>query len=758
MRQLETAYRPTAAAQSTEKKNTRVEQAARVTAEVKASDNNIPGVLLSDGCGSSQALIFLNASDSSDDDDDDDMHVPVGFSTSSAMQRSVMMGASVGSFPTQQNSVAPPPLPKKKSGTPNNKVQERPAKYLQAPPDDVPTSKIKSGNKASNNDPSKIIHFQPDPGEPAPSTNTNKIAVVGPTKSITFLPNEQDDCEQGLDFGSFLTLSSTASASTSKANNKGFNQSIHFQPDRKEPKHTNNESKTNIHFVPNDNDDDQEKPPPSALFNSRELVLAVHEDSSSDTDSGDYLGGPIAQSEVLLSSSPADNQSRSVEMDAEDLDDAIRRSVSEQGDDPAPEPIHDKYTGVVLPVVLRMPNTGFGIVMGLAGNSMMWKIAGLAPFITGRVDTDMYNTILWLSGFIVGIMIFLTYVYKAIFSFDIVVMEYKDPVRVHFMNTPHLSLLMLAMGTPRDVDASERTLQIIFAVGLLAQTSLTQFIYEKWMFSQNSNISNGRPQFLLSVVGWFLLSVLGQQANIDDSWGIALPSFCFGVGAIFYVMVVISVFNRLHEHRNQKGSPALTLLIAPPAVAVMAIDGFDGDPSEFSVVAEMLLGWCFIVLLLILKMGPHIAENPNSFGTYWAYVFPLSALATSCVRYAIIRDTRAADIVAVIFMGVAVVALLVVLIRMVVHMVLCCQGKKRWEDPLLAILPNEEACLSLDLRESLSLDFIESPPEIEFDPQVQFETTKSAIESESPSETTTDPTSNIASRRFKSHGINIAIV
>jgi tellurite resistance protein TehA-like permease len=240
------------------------------------------------------------------------------------------------------------------------------------------------------------------------------------------------------------------------------------------------------------------------------------------------------------------------------------------------------------------------------------------------------------------------------------------------------------------VDASETALQIVFAVGLFAQTGLTQFIYEKWMFSQDSNITIGQPPFLLSVVGWFLLSVLGQQANIDDSWGIALPSFCFGVGAIFYIMVLISVFNRLHENRNKKGSPALTLLIAPPAIAVLAIDGFDGNPAQFSVVAEMWLGWCLMVLLLILKTGPRIAENPKSFGAYWAYVFPLSALATSCIRYAIIRDSTTADIMAVVFMGVAIVALLVVLTRMVVHMILCFQEKERWEDPLLGIYSKEK--------------------------------------------------------------------
>jgi hypothetical protein len=53
-----------------------------------------------------------------------------------------------------------------------------------------------------------------------------------------------------------------------------------------------------------------------------------------------------------------------------------------------------------------------------------------------------------------------------------------------------------------------------------------------------------------------------------------------------------------------KGSPGMFLLIAPPSVAVICLDLFNDDSSAFSETAEMLLGWVYVLLILLICLGP----------------------------------------------------------------------------------------------------------------------------------------------------------
>lgn len=130
------------------------------------------------------------------------------------------------------------------------------------------------------------------------------------------------------------------------------------------------------------------------------------------------------------------------------------------------------------PVMLRMPNTAFGIAMGLAGNAIMWRSAGISPFIADRIDAETANNVFWSAGVIAGAMVAVAYVYKAFSTFELVKQEYRHPSRVHFMNGPHLALIMLTISVPEDVGVSDASLRIIWSVGFAFQIIITQFIYE----------------------------------------------------------------------------------------------------------------------------------------------------------------------------------------------------------------------------------------------------------------------------------------
>lgn len=337
------------------------------------------------------------------------------------------------------------------------------------------------------------------------------------------------------------------------------------------------------------------------------------------------------------------------------------------------------------PVWTRMPNTAFGVGMGLAGQAILWKVAGKA--LETGFDA-IANKIFWICSFLISLVIFCAYAYKTWFYFPLVMDEINNGTRVHFFNMPHLILVMLSLGVPDDFMAENfpavAAKRIIWVLGFSAQIMITYNIYESWLFSEHSNISCARPQFLLSTVGWFLLANLGASVELEQNWGLPLPSFCFGVGIMFYLMVVNAIFNGIHVSPKAKGSPALFLIIAPPSVGVVAYDNIVESLTEPSVMSEVLFGWSLGILLLLFKLGPKIFQHPPTFGAYWAYVFPSSALATASLHLAWLTNSRSFHAMSVILIVCSTSATFLVFCREFVHSIAVMRGKAEWGDPLLS--------------------------------------------------------------------------
>eukprot|EP00956_Cyclotella_meneghiniana_P022494 scaffold42691_cov78-Cyclotella_meneghiniana.AAC.3 len=115
---------------------------------------------------------------------------------------------------------------------------------------------------------------------------------------------------------------------------------------------------------------------------------------------------------------------------------------------------------------------------------------------------------------------------------------------------------------------------------------------------------------------------------------------------------------------------------------VVGLDLFNDSTSTFSETAEMLLGWVFLLLVLLNSLGPNIWKMPSVLGEYWAYVFPLASATTATIRYAASIQTDAAEVLAVIMTLFSTAALVVVFGRMTFHMYQCLVGKQEWKDPL----------------------------------------------------------------------------
>jgi hypothetical protein len=78
-------------------------------------------------------------------------------------------------------------------------------------------------------------------------------------------------------------------------------------------------------------------------------------------------------------------------------------SAEEQSPHPLPPTAAQE---VPRPVIMRIPNTAFGIPMGLAGNSILWRAVSRSPtFNTEGAELDGFSIILWLLSLLVAIAI-----------------------------------------------------------------------------------------------------------------------------------------------------------------------------------------------------------------------------------------------------------------------------------------------------------------------------------------------------------------
>jgi len=317
--------------------------------------------------------------------------------------------------------------------------------------------------------------------------------------------------------------------------------------------------------------------------------------------------------------------------------------------------------------------------MGLGGNALIWTnllATKLIPDQTGRILQWSFWVVTLVSAVVVSTCFFVKC--RSKLGRDIIREEWRHPARVHFFHGPHLIIIMLTLAAPFPV--SRVALQVLWTITAISQSAIALSIYERWMFDPKSELSCGKPQFFLSTVGWFFLLVLGVVAEIDTTWGIDFPAFCLGAGSMFYLIVVVSNFSTLHKSPEGKAQPALFLFLAPPSVGMVGVALYTG---EFGLMARAVFGYCIIMLLLLARIGVTIMQDPAVLGVYWAYIFPLAALASASARYAADEGTLGARILCYVLVTIAVLAVAVVLTRMTLHTVVVMKGKAVWGDPIM---------------------------------------------------------------------------
>lgn len=268
----------------------------------------------------------------------------------------------------------------------------------------------------------------------------------------------------------------------------------------------------------------------------------------------------------------------------------------------------------------RVPASFFSMVLGLAGLASAWRGAARAY----AVSPWLADALLLLSA-VLWVAVFAAQVVKAVTARERLAAELAHPVQGSQAALGPASLLLLAAGaTAHYRDLAE----VLFWIGAAAQLAYGVWIVGRW-FTTAVDPKLVTPAMYLPPVAGNLVAAIaaGAVGQGDLGW------LFFGAGVVSWLVLAAVLLGRYLSAGELPAPlrPLLGIEIAPPAVALLAWQSLErGGPD---VAARVLFGVALFVALVVLRLAGRYRDVPFS-PAYWAFSFPLAALAGAALRMA----------------------------------------------------------------------------------------------------------------------------
>lgn len=297
------------------------------------------------------------------------------------------------------------------------------------------------------------------------------------------------------------------------------------------------------------------------------------------------------------------------------------------------------------PLFDYLPVSLFGSVMGLMGLSVGWRIAsaryGFFPLIADMIG--------W-SALAVFVVLLLTYGAKAVTARQIVLAEFRHPVAGNLFGTVPISLLLLPFVLQGPSPRLAATAWMLGAAGMLVFAFL---IVSRWMGSRQQ-LAHATPAWVVPVVGLLDVPLAAPSLNLPHTQTVVM--FSLSVGLFFAVPLFTLIFARLvfEEPLAPAQRPTLMILVAPFAV------GFSSYVATVGRVDAFAEGLFFVALFVFAVLVGRLRDLPRCCPfrvSWWAVSFPMAAMAVAALRYAEHVGAVAADILALMLLGLATVTI-----------------------------------------------------------------------------------------------------
>lgn len=293
----------------------------------------------------------------------------------------------------------------------------------------------------------------------------------------------------------------------------------------------------------------------------------------------------------------------------------------------------------------HLPVTLFASVMGLGGLSLVWRRAAL---VFG-VPTWPTVTLFWVAVAVYAFLL-VAYAAKWVRHPEAARAELRHPIRMAFVPTITISMLILATAGQTLVPALARPLWWLGGIGHLI---LTVIVLGAWFERSDIGLTQVTPAWFIPIVGNVITPLAAPAlGSMELAW------LAFSVGLIFWVALLPVLLLRVLLHEQPipaKLLPTLAIFIAPPAIIGLSwgvLTGTSGGP-----VFRIFLGATFGFVALVAAQLPRLARVPFAL-PYWAYTFPMTAATVIATAAAGMLPGQWYDVVAVALIAVSTLIVL----------------------------------------------------------------------------------------------------
>jgi tellurite resistance protein len=218
------------------------------------------------------------------------------------------------------------------------------------------------------------------------------------------------------------------------------------------------------------------------------------------------------------------------------------------------------------------------------------------------------------------VLVVVLYGIKAVKYFDEVLADFRHRIKVSFFSTISISLLLLSVAYH---PVNHGLSQVLWWTGTVLHTYLMLHTIAFWI-QHNFEINHFNPAWFIPVVGNLIVPIMGVEYMPGT-----FTFFYFAVGAFFWFILFTIFLNRVifHHQMPEKFIPTLFILIAPPAVGLIAYFRLTGS---WDMLSEFFISITYFFVLLLLFLVKSF-RNLRFFISWWAFTFPLDALTIASV-------------------------------------------------------------------------------------------------------------------------------
>lgn len=266
------------------------------------------------------------------------------------------------------------------------------------------------------------------------------------------------------------------------------------------------------------------------------------------------------------------------------------------------------------PRLAHMPVAFFATVMGLSGLTLAWTRADHALGLATGIPTA-------LAAVTAGVFVVLAsfYAAKAVLYPKSIVEEYNHPVRLHFIPTISISLILLSVIA---IEHLPMVAQPLFVVGAALHIASTMVVLHNWFNRDHFQTAHLNPAWFIPIVGNVLVPLAGMKLGyVELSW------FFYSIGIVFWVVLFAIITNRVlfHQPLPERLAPTMFILIAPPAVGFLS---YVRLTDEIDAAARILYYFALFMTFFLATQVPRVLRQPF-FLSWWAYSFPLAAITVA---------------------------------------------------------------------------------------------------------------------------------